>query len=1263
MIHRILPCPTALSLRYFLVGLMFLLTAASSPWPAAQANAPEAPAVPSLTPQMAIDLSRAPWVVIDSDVESPSMLPVQLPAAGSFNRQATISGSAGWLVTEFTIPALPRDPAVADRQRLYWGSLLTIGALTGREQVYVNETLIGEGPSGLVARPLPRRYVVPATAWKFGQTNRLSLRIRPLGGSNTIGFARPPVTLAHLGPWHLRQQLHASENAIGRYYRALYAARAQGIHQQAAFALVARNLSEIEPMYSSALRAMSEERKELSSILSDLDDLLSESEGRRSQLEMQAYLRRRGQSRQLASQLAQRLGVPVGEVRLRPESYGRFGFRHGDGLPGLREISPLSASAVATQGFEIRLGGIERIDVMETSWANKVTRVAAQVDRDPSAGQQPRAEEMLTVFYMHASSLFPGGMIESVMGRRLSLQLPAALRDVSVFQFAVLGPEFRDSVLLRSYGGQETALSPEARRERRDLLRQLEGQPVVTLVVPRRSDASPMLLIHENPVILNLRRVLDRPDLCVLDITTNAPVLGRTVFMFPSGSSTVDASREENEDPERLPQRVYGSNVASFLAALYQFGARFPVGVDEVYHVNRASGTVQVLNRFIYSTLQRDLEGFFPAMIPPQVQMAQQGGYPIGVGEGFRLRLSVPAPEGPLFLGSTPDGLLSYSMPIPAPYERLLPAEKDHDLMEFLHGLVEAMEETPAGDSQALDALHRGRTSLYEAWPALEPAARARLTQEREAAVNQAFAPSKFQRDREPFTEISTAWESARIGPGYALHDQEMANALLLHAFHQMVRVSGDWALAQRHGEFLRDTLWRRLTAADDWAWMRAGSAEHGGGTALANTGNALMLGARAWARLSEGLGRREDADQGWYMAARAATSMMARFRMTDYAMANQLIREDSVVLGWQEGDGFVSTRLAGYPWPLLSIIDADGVAPPVYDHLTQYARPGLEELLRTVRRLWPRWYDGRAIYSGPTPWGGNTGRVTLPMIYLLARLDDRALLADYLREAAANPRDWWTGPVVLAEAMTGDRGVWLEDWATLQIQEFLIEGDRVTLRLMAGRGHAHDATLRLRLPNAPSAVWFSGGAAEASARHDASASVAIVRLKGLRPSLLELTVDLTPQTPPPGRRLIGGVLAEEQARAEEQRRREAAAAAAREVATPPVATAESAEAAPVPVVPVAPVATPGLVIELDGAMPASPDAPAAEDVTPPSVASPAQPPLDEPAEGESESQEADTEPTHADAYPEAETSGATEAPGEPAPSDDPLSGLVELQP
>jgi hypothetical protein len=549
------------------------------------------------------------------------------------------------------------------------------------------------------------------------------------------------------------------------------------------------------------------------------------------------------------------------------------------------------------------------------------------------------------------------------------------------------------------------------------------------------------------------------------------------VAIFPQGRNLIDATAVEGERPEDFLRRVFGNDYARLLAAFFRFGARFPSGVEEWHSVDREAGVVHCVDVFRNLDLFPDLkEVVRPVILPPLVVAASEAGYPVQLPADFKARLRVPGPEGPFFLGEASSHIVSYTLPLPPLTERALPWVDGGEEWKAL--LRECVEEARAFNERSGDLLGRvaaGRRQGRQAYSFLDSGSRGSLDAADARALAAFAEPTAWTKIIEPSTGLAFQSGFSTEGPLFERYNHDLGNGLILDALYHYVKYSGDWDWAKANAPLLRERLLNYFIVADDWGWMRPGTTLRGSSTGSGENMNATLAGLRAAALLLDEAGDPESADLAYYLLARAAVPTVQRFKLAEYAERNNLLPEGETILGFREGEGFVRADFRIEPAQALSNFSAQGPHPAIFDLLMPYAEVEIHAQTEAFAKAWPRWFRGEA-GSGPTSGGGE---IALPMIYARERLgEEPPIVEQYLRHsrnASQSRSNWWMAPPVLAEYLSGGRGIWVEDWGRLRFVGASLDGDRLHVDLEA-LPNAIGKTNRIsvHVPVAPTAAYFN---------------------------------------------------------------------------------------------------------------------------------------------------------------------------------------------
>jgi hypothetical protein len=154
-------------------------------------------------------------------------------------------------------------------------------------------------------------------------------------------------------------------------------------------------------------------------------------------------------------------------------------------------------------------------------------------------------------------------------------------------------------------------------------------------------------------------------------------------------------------------------------------------------------------------------------------------------------------------------------------------------------------------------------------------------------------------------------------------------------------------------------------------------------------------------------------------------------------------------------------------------------VQPENFDLYLKYAPDALRRYAQVFERAYPNWYDGSHKYPRPTLYRDHSGYITLPHIYLRARLESVGFdaLVEFVQKARTNTHLWWLAPVVLAEVLNHRNPVLVTDWGRCAFLGARIdsEGKRRKVELRLDNKYPPDA-IEMTLPRNPASVELNGG-------------------------------------------------------------------------------------------------------------------------------------------------------------------------------------------
>ncbi|PKO19572.1 hypothetical protein CVU37_02480 [candidate division BRC1 bacterium HGW-BRC1-1] len=687
----------------------------------------------------------------------------------------------------------------------------------------------------------------------------------------------------------------------------------------------------------------------------------------------------------------------------RRAGFGRFGWLMNDGLAAMSEVSPTRVVNREGPKFEVALDRVETLAIASGEKEpgidsyHKLVRVKGPCARRP------------VEYTMLQHVMYPGAVITLEKGSPLQLRVEfsgrvGSMQTLSEAEVAAVSPSLAEA------GVSVFAFYDADERSVPALLAVAGGAANVTLselhidvTVSRGTDAkSPAKIYIFHPT------GLDRVDLS-----------GKPASFFALAAAVVPG-----DDPVQVVRRWM------------RLGLHEPVAVDEYARVHASEEFVRVYQVARYAAPAGVDLGPAYMPLPPQISFARSTyRYPVRLPDATTatgvMSFSGPMEAVDADAVSTASDLAvaSYDLPIPPMSERgLISVPGTDDLRALLNTCVEGLTSSPLGNG--VDLFYKGRTQAFQAYSYLTTDTRTRLLESTSALLPAALIQSSWQETTEPLSGLPFWWTYYIEGPYFGRYDQDWGNGLSLVGLYTAVKYTGQWEVVLEHWDAVeRMASW--FEATDDWEWMRASNAVHGHGTGAGDCASATYAAALAYARLARHAGRTDDAYYGTWQAARAAVFLLNRFAYNPHAQEQDFKQGESLVLGFHEGRGFLEGELDGYPWNVTSLISGNGVQPENFDLYVKYAPNLLREYERTFEKAYPKWADGTFKYGRPTIYRDNSGYITLPHIYLRARLktDGAEALDKLLTSARKNEHLWWLAPPVVGEVMNLRYDGLVTDW------------------------------------------------------------------------------------------------------------------------------------------------------------------------------------------------------------------------------------------
>lgn len=763
-------------------------------------------------------------------------------------------------------------------------------------------------------------------------------------------------------------------------------------------------------------------------------------------------------------------------MRKRP-SFGRFGKFPHDGLPCVREVSPTHIENRDSPKFDVALDRVDGLtlaagdgDPGVDGW-HKLARV------EGSCSQRPVRYTMLQ------SVLYPGGVISLEQGTVLQLRI--------------------------SFPRGQGVLQALSERELKRLMPESDKANLAAfLLYEPRKESVPALLVAAGAAA-NVTQSEGHID-ATFSRGADAKTPANVYILYPCGFRRSDLSGRYATLADTLSAIDSSTTTADLLRQWMRLALQVPVGADEYFQVDHEGGFVRVFQVVRYQRPDKLNPGPPRIPLPPQVSFARDSfGYPAVTDAASSGALL--ASSGPVYVCDAPQSrkdlyVTSYTLPIPPLSERgLLVDSESVELQGLLNEHLTDLGTT--NSATGVDLLYKSRTQGFQAFSYLTPENRKRLLDNSASIVPEGLRDAVWHETAEPFSGLRFWWTYFIEGPYYDRYDQDWGNGLSLLGLYTYAKYSGDWELVARRWDAV-EKMFSWFSVSDDWEWMRASNGIHGHGTGAGDCQSATYAGVLAYAKLARAAGRTDDFDYGVYCAARAALLTLNRFAYNSFGHANGFSDDRSLVLGFHEGQGFLVGELDSYPWNVTSLISGNGVQPENFDLYAKYTPDLLRAFERTFEKAYPNWADGKFVYPRSTIYRDHSGYITLPHIYLRARLemDSVETLVDLVNKAKSNSYLWWLAPPVLGEVMNQKASSYVVDWGKCAFLGGEITHDKKRRKLTAMFDNKYAPEMvEFQMPHQPSQVQINDGPVPLT---DSNYENQKLRVKLRRPGINTITVN-----------------------------------------------------------------------------------------------------------------------------------------------------------
>lgn len=1025
---------------YWIAGLLgFLLPVG---FPGAWAQSSGRP-VNELNPNYGINLADLNWSFADGEDfyeerRKGLLVRIRLP----FTTPLKFSHGSGWLMC--LVPVAPLD----FEEAAYYDTEILIGHIEGADEIYWNNTLIGQtGYTRLTGGNRPRRYAVPSEALRFGGLNLLRIHLKPPAGTREIPALHGPITAAPLAPTGARRQLKNYKEELRQLTREVFRLsryrsdflplldlmaqrenlwleidQADQLIEQDRLKLLGRSFEEIEKGLRLFRRTMEPVKKALTKI-----------ETTRYEQDMLTI----AASEDVFARDFKDLSVLGWKApSKRPPGFSRWGWFYEDGLPALPKVTPTFIEGPDGRRISLKVGRVLHIDVVDINWVSKTYLVRAEMELH---GQTEIAEfEVLT------SVFFPGVLI-----------FP---------RFKPYGEVFKVESLQKFFD--------------------LPVEKIVRLAAKPEAELGRVFLGWkgaEDDVPAMLRFTTHQREPLQLHVTA----------CFPGGLRRIDT--RQWEDPEQTPKDLGAFPYIEYLAR------NLPWDCREYYRVDEKSGTVQVYCFFEYyfRPSQKRL-----ILVPPVLSLARKAGYPVESNVKW-FDLGIETFAGPLQGGFSRNGMLHYALPIPPLEERAYPnvASAAGGQFSWRQALADDWQEKVASEAANPLALGPQLRACCNGWFQTTSQTRGQASSQFREYLTAELSLDTWPEVAEPFSGLAVSWRQASSGDGADDYNIERGNALALYTLYKGCQYSGQWNQLRENQSTL-GRMWSWIAQSDDWAWMRCSNARHGYGTGSADATLAVFGGALAYAKINQQLRRPAKAEEGLYVLSRTATALFALFQKERWEQNARPLGERQWPVAFLEGEGIQVSSLDEKPEEIASLISCDGIPVEAISFLLRDARASVENYAEAFERSFPDWTQAAA--------KDNLNALQMPYLYLRTRLGDSADQVNPILAAWRENRQFaWTAPAVLSEVEGAGLGVRLLHWEPYFLRDITLQGSKLKLILRKSYRVSSNLDLQLITKCRPSRVTYNGATYEQWSYDD---KTGLFQVKGGNlPGWIQLEVEFEP--------------------------------------------------------------------------------------------------------------------------------------------------------
>lgn len=755
--------------------------------------------------------------------------------------------------------------------------------------------------------------------------------------------------------------------------------------------------------------------------------------------------------------------VDVSQLIKKRPGFGRFGELYANGLPAVSDITPTHISVRNSAAFDIILDTVQNVGTVPTNKGSEIDVWHHKIRVNGKVGNSEVSYK--TLQHVH----YPGTILSLEKGNILKLR--------------VKFPKLHGQVVSFSRGESQEIFGDKA------------AEFNAFTFVPLEKDSTPAFMISRG-LSVNLTQSSTSVD---ISLARQANFKGepKAYIVYPAGLDRFDFSSRPTELSD-IADIISEKETTETLRQWVKLAVNEPAEQAEWFQVREGEKFVRIyqLSRYISPLTAPELKPY--TFLPPQVEFARERlDFPVDTSATSPTQIMTFSgylhhfPDAAVYssdldpaLASSPVYVGWYDLPIPELHNRALPEITEQSSWKEVINKYALSALGTSSSLTAVDALYKSRTQAYQAYSFLTPENKAVLSQNSLETVRESLRGHFWQKSRERFSGLEYIWTHFVQGPFFEKYEMDWGNGLSLYGLAIYAIYSGDTKPVAENWNVIRD-IYSWFIVSDDWEWMRGGNASHGHGTGFGDAQNATYAASVAYARLANLIGDETEYRYGLYNLARSSVLSLNKFVYNEFATAHSFKGDNSIILGFHEGKGFLEGELERYPWGMTSNIAAAGVQSENFDLYLNRAADILRNYELNFEKAFPSWADGTFKYPYTTSYSDNSGQITLPHIYLRARQtgDSFASLNDLLNQAIANPAFWWISPPVIAEVLSRrSGGVAILGWDKARFLGGSVSpdtergGDKRRVLTLAVDNMEGTNTVSIKLPRRPSTFQINNG-------------------------------------------------------------------------------------------------------------------------------------------------------------------------------------------